>query len=121
MGGHAAYFTCTNRGKASLVLDLTLPKHRDRLKEAVRVCDVLVENFKAGSLERLGLGTDVLFQANPSLIRHSPFETPAVRLSARIPSFNRVSAANRGFRAVSGLAKHVMLKIWLQNAKIIAR
>lgn len=68
MAGHAAYFTCTNRGKASLVLDLKRPEHRERLLEAVRVCDVLVENFKASSLDRLGLGTDVLFRTNPSLI-----------------------------------------------------
>ena len=68
MGGHAAYFTCANRGKASLVLDLKMPADRDRLLQAVAACDVMVENFRAGSLERLGLGPEVLFEANPALI-----------------------------------------------------
>ena len=68
MGGHAAYFTCANRGKASLVLDLKAPADRDRLLQAVAACDVLVENFRAGSLERMGLGPGVLFEANPTLI-----------------------------------------------------
>ena len=78
--------------------------------------------FEGGSLEEVFSTKELsAVRYTDALTRHSPFETPAVRLSARIPSFNRVSAANRGFRAVCGLAKHVMLKIWLQNAKIIAR
>ena len=68
MGGHAAYFTCVNRGKASLVLDLKVTGDRDRLLQAISVADVVVENFRAGSLERLGLGPEVMKVANPRLI-----------------------------------------------------
>ena len=46
MGGHAAYFTCVNRGKASLVLDLKVTGDRDRLLQAISVADVVVENFR---------------------------------------------------------------------------
>ena len=68
MGGHAAYFTCVNRGKSSIVLDLKAASDRDRLLQAIAVADVVVENFRAGSLDRLGLGVDVMMAANPRLI-----------------------------------------------------
>jgi hypothetical protein len=50
--------------------------------------------------------------------RHFPFETSSVRLLTKTPSFNPVSAANRGARAVFVLAEYVMPAILLQNAKI---
>jgi crotonobetainyl-CoA:carnitine CoA-transferase CaiB-like acyl-CoA transferase len=68
LGGESAYFLSINRNKESLTLDLKRP-------EAVRIAaalasraDVLVENFRPGTLERLGLGHEVLSAANPGLI-----------------------------------------------------
>ncbi len=64
----AAYFLCANRGKRSITLDF---KHEDGLAEVRRLardCDVLIENFKAGALTRMGLGYDTLAQENPGLV-----------------------------------------------------
>ena len=68
LGSGAGYFPMYNRGKASICLDL---KSADGLAVARDLCgnaDVLIENFRPGALERLGLGYDALATANPALI-----------------------------------------------------
>lgn len=64
----AAYYHSANRGKKSVTLDLKTDEGRDALKAIVRGADALIENFKTGSLERLGVGWDVLSEVNPRLV-----------------------------------------------------
>ena len=64
----STYFLSTNRNKESIALDLKDEGDRDLLLALVDRADVLVENFRTGVLERLGLGIDVLQQRNPRLI-----------------------------------------------------
>ncbi len=61
-------FRLLNRGKRSMTLNLKASEGRDILLQLVQTADVLVESFRAGTLERLGLGTTVLREANPALI-----------------------------------------------------
>src|SRR5246127_2770189 len=66
--GHSTYFGQLNAGKRSLALDL---KSADAIKlvhQLVKETDVLVENFRPGVMERLGLGYDALRAINPRLI-----------------------------------------------------
>ncbi|HZP37612.1 MAG TPA: CoA transferase [Methylomirabilota bacterium] len=58
----------TNRNKRSLALDVRSPRGRELFLDLVRVCDVVVENFRPGTLERWKLGPDVLREANPRLV-----------------------------------------------------
>src|ERR1043166_5849933 len=55
-GGEAAYFLSVNRSKRSVALDLSRPEGRDLARRLARASDVVVENFRAGTAERLGLG-----------------------------------------------------------------
>ncbi|WP_186525912.1 CaiB/BaiF CoA transferase family protein [Leekyejoonella antrihumi] len=64
----SAYFIRMNRGKKSIVLDLKTASGREELAALVRKADVLVENFAAGVLERLGFPQEHLYEINPSLI-----------------------------------------------------
>jgi crotonobetainyl-CoA:carnitine CoA-transferase CaiB-like acyl-CoA transferase len=64
----SAYFACANRGKKSVTLDLAGPEGQAIARELAGRCDVLLENFKAGDLERYGLGYAQLSQANPGLV-----------------------------------------------------
>ena len=64
----SAYFACANRGKKSLTLDLAHPQGQAIARELAAKCDVLLENFKFGDLERYGLGYAQLKSANPGLI-----------------------------------------------------
>jgi len=64
----SAYFACANRGKKSVTLDLANPKGQAIARELAERCDVLLENFKYGDLDRYGLGYAQLKKVNPGLI-----------------------------------------------------
>ncbi|MGK5112824.1 MULTISPECIES: CaiB/BaiF CoA transferase family protein [unclassified Geodermatophilus] len=64
----STYFLCTNRNKESVTLDLKDDGDKALLTELVRRADVLLENFRPGTLARLGFGTDVLESLNPRLV-----------------------------------------------------
>jgi crotonobetainyl-CoA:carnitine CoA-transferase CaiB-like acyl-CoA transferase len=64
----STYFLSTNRNKESVTLDLKDDGDKELLRELVRRADVLLENFRPGTLARLGFGTEVLEQLNPRLV-----------------------------------------------------
>ena len=64
----AAYFACCNRNKRSVTLDFKQPADLEKLKKMVCAADILVENFKAGSLHKFGLDYDSLSHLNPRII-----------------------------------------------------
>jgi crotonobetainyl-CoA:carnitine CoA-transferase CaiB-like acyl-CoA transferase len=64
----SAYFLSINRNKRSVVLDLKDPADVERLKRLVADADVLIENFRPGVMDRLGLGQDVLDALNRRLV-----------------------------------------------------
>lgn len=67
-GDISALFMAINRGKRSMVLDLKSDGARDILKNLVMQADVLVENFRPGTMVRLGLDYDRLKESNPGLV-----------------------------------------------------
>ena len=66
--GLSPAFGMINRGKRSVALDIRTPEGREALLRLVAQVDVVTENFRVGTMERLGLGQEVLMQANPRLI-----------------------------------------------------
>ena len=64
----STYFLSTNRNKESVTLDLKDDGDKELLRELIRRADVLLENFRPGTLARLGFGTEVLEQLNPRLV-----------------------------------------------------
>jgi len=67
-GGVSTYYLSCNRNKESIVLDLKDPADLDVLLRLVRRADVLVENFRTGVMDRLGLGFERLLEVNPRLV-----------------------------------------------------
>src|SRR3954449_5833171 len=67
-GRESTYFFSANRNKESITLDLKDAADKEVLTELVRRADVLLENFRPGTLAKLGFGTDVLAELNPRLI-----------------------------------------------------
>jgi crotonobetainyl-CoA:carnitine CoA-transferase CaiB-like acyl-CoA transferase len=65
--GESAMFTLLNRGKTSLVLDLKRASDQARLRPLIERADVLVEQFRPGVMQRLGLGYDSVRTINPRL------------------------------------------------------
>ena len=66
--GENPVFTATNGGKRSVAIDLKQSRGRNALLALVRAADVLIESFRPGVMDRLGLGYPVLHAANPRLI-----------------------------------------------------
>ncbi len=96
------WWKMVGRGKRAIVLDL---KTHEGLETMLRLCDsaqVLVENFRPGVLERLGLGPDVLLARNPGLVitRVSGFGQDGPY--ARRPGFATLAEAMSGFAAING-------------------
>ncbi|MCX7620080.1 MAG: CoA transferase [Acidimicrobiales bacterium] len=68
VNGISAYFASLNRGKRSVALDLEDAHDRARLETLLADADVLVENFRAGTMERLGLGWESVHERHPQLV-----------------------------------------------------
>ena len=66
--GHSAYFGQLNAGKRSLALDLKNPDAINLIHQLIEKTDIVVENFRPGVMDRLGLGYDALRVINPQLI-----------------------------------------------------
>jgi crotonobetainyl-CoA:carnitine CoA-transferase CaiB-like acyl-CoA transferase len=100
--GTAAYWTVVGRNKRSTVLDLKSDEGREAVLRLVDDAHVLVENFRPGTLERLGLGPDVLLARNPQLVvcRVTGFGQDGPY--ARRPGFATLAEALSGFAAING-------------------
>ncbi len=66
--GHSYWFAVDNRNKKLMTLDLHLPKGQAIVRRLVETCDVVLENFRPGVLEKWGLGWDALHRINPRLV-----------------------------------------------------
>jgi len=67
-GFGAGFFTCFNRNKKSLAIDLKRDQGRDLFLRLVEQVDVLIENFAPGTVDRLGIGAEICRQRNPRLV-----------------------------------------------------
>jgi crotonobetainyl-CoA:carnitine CoA-transferase CaiB-like acyl-CoA transferase len=100
--GESALFTLNNRGKKSISLDLKTSEGLKLARQIVSQCDVLVENFRPGVAEKMGLGPDMLRDDNPKLIyaRISGFgQTGPFR---DLPAYDLVVQAMSGLMAATG-------------------
>jgi crotonobetainyl-CoA:carnitine CoA-transferase CaiB-like acyl-CoA transferase len=68
IGGESAAFMMLNRGKRGVALDLRDPRGVDVVRRLARRADVLIENFRVGTMERMGIGWESLHQENPRLV-----------------------------------------------------
>ncbi len=68
VGGESAYYLCANRNKKSVTLNLKDERGREVLRGLARQSDIVVENFKVGTLDRMGIGYEALSAENPGLI-----------------------------------------------------
>src|ERR1700759_5171048 len=66
--GESHYFLSVNRGKKSIVVDLKTEAGVALVKDLAAKCDILIENYRPGVMDRLGLGYEALSAANPGLI-----------------------------------------------------
>lgn len=105
-GGFGSYFASINRNKRSLTLDLKKPEGKATLRRLVRSADVLVENYRTGVMDRLGLGYEELAKENPKLVYATlrGFGDPRSGASpyTHWPAYDPVAQAMGGIMGITG-------------------
>src|SRR5690606_18505878 len=66
--GESLYFMAFNRNKRGITLDFRDPAAQERLRALVRKADIVIENFRPGTMEKMGCGYETLREINPRLI-----------------------------------------------------
>ena len=100
--GESAYFLGVNRNKRSLTLDMGGPEGQAVLAALIRTCDVLVENFKLGTLERWGVGDAWLTANAPRVIRCSITGYGSSGPRAGQPGYDFILQAESGLMSICG-------------------
>lgn len=120
MDGLAAYYTCANRSKKSLCLDLKSDEGRQRAQELARHADILVENYRAGTLERYGLGVEALHEINPQLIYCSISGYGRTGPNADRAGYDYVIQAESGLMSVTGFPDGPPTKVGVAVSDLFA-
>jgi len=102
--GEAAYFLGVNRNKRSVTLNLAVPAGQKILADLVRKADVLIDNFKLGTLDKWGF-TDAWFENNaPRLVRCSITGYGSSGPKAALPGYDFILQAESGLMSICGAA-----------------
>ncbi len=112
---YAGYYQSVNRNKLSIALDLKSDAGKEVLRRLVKDADVLVENYRVGVMERLGLSYESLAKINPRLVYAAirGFGDPRTGKSpyADWPAFDVIAQAMGGIMGITGPDAHTPLKI----------
>jgi len=100
--GESAYFMSLNRNKRSMTLNLKHEDGKKLLKELVKQVDVIVENFRPGTMEKLGLGYDVLKEINPKLVYAAASGFGHSGPYSKKPAYDGVVQAMGGIMSITG-------------------
>lgn len=100
--GESSYFISINRNKRSVTLDIRSEFGKEAVRKLATVSDVVVENFKIGSLEKLGLGYDSLSELNPQLIWASITGYGPSGPNASLPGYDLIAIAEGGGMSITG-------------------
>ncbi|WP_110667283.1 CaiB/BaiF CoA transferase family protein [Salinicola halophilus] len=95
-------FLAQNAGKRSVTLDFKRPRDRERFLDLVASADVLVENFRPGVMQRLGLGFDTLKQRNPRLIYCAISGFGQDGPLAHYPAYDQIIQGMAGVMSITG-------------------
>jgi len=101
-GGESAYFLSTNRNKRSVTVDISRPEGQDLLRELAAKSDVILDNFKAGTLDRYGMGPEALLADNPGLVICSISAFGRTGSRANEPGYDAMIQASAGLMSITG-------------------
>lgn len=102
IGAISAYFSCANRNKRSLCLDLHKPESAQVIAALVKDADVLIENFRTGTAERLGVGYEAMRALNPRLVYCSISGYGRTGPGATRAGYDYAVQAEGGLMAITG-------------------
>jgi CoA:oxalate CoA-transferase len=102
VSGQSLYFSFVNRGKESIILNLKEDADRQIFFNMVRKADVVVENYRPGTMDKLGLSYETLSKMNPRLIYASNSGFGQTGPLAKYPAYDTIIQAMSGIMSVTG-------------------
>lgn len=110
--GDSAYYASCNRNKRGIVLDLSTPAGQEAVRRLAARADVVIENFKPGTMEKWGLGyEDVLRPLNPRLVYASISGYGRTGPDADLPGYDFVAQAAGGVMSITGVPDGDPMKV----------
>jgi crotonobetainyl-CoA:carnitine CoA-transferase CaiB-like acyl-CoA transferase len=119
-GEEAAYFLSVNRNKRSLAVDLKSPEGLAAVRRLALTADVLVENFRPGTADRLGLGYEELSRENPGLVYASISGYGQTGPDSRRPGYDAIAQARSGIMSVTGEANGPPVRVGVSSSDLVA-
>jgi formyl-CoA transferase len=119
INGESAYFLSINRNKRSCTIDLKSPAGRDVVLALAGVADVVVDNFRPGTLDKWGLSYAALCAANPRLIQCSITGFGRTGLDADRPGYDLIIQGESGVMDITGEAEGPPMKVGTSIADLV--
>ncbi|OWZ84075.1 CaiB/BaiF CoA transferase family protein [Natranaerobius trueperi] len=107
----SGYYMLFNRGKKSITLNLKDNQGKEIFKNMVKKCDVVVENFKPGVMEKLGLNYEVLSEINPQIVYCSISGFGNTSSFKKRPAYDLVAQAIGGMMSITGYPDKPPVKV----------
>ena len=120
LNGESAYFLSINRNKRSLTLNLKHDKALEILRQMLETADVVVENFRPGTMESFGFGYDTVQHLNPRLVFCSISGYGHTGPASHLPGYDLIIQGEGGIASLTGDAKSPPYKVGTSQADIIA-
>lgn len=118
--GESAYFLAVNRNKRSVVLDLHSSDGRAAAAALIDRCDIVVQNFRPGVMEGLGLDYASVVERNPGLIYCSISAFGTSEAAATLPGYDLLVQAASGLMSITGTEDGEPVKVGVAVADVIA-
>lgn len=119
VNGESAYYLCANRNKQSITLNLKSEEGKEIFRKLVSSGDVVVQNFKSGTLEKMGLGYEDLKELNPSLIMASITGFGTTGPYKDLPGYDYIIQAMSGLMSISGESDGSPMKVGVAIADVL--
>jgi crotonobetainyl-CoA:carnitine CoA-transferase CaiB-like acyl-CoA transferase len=116
----STYFLSANRNKESITLDLKSDDGRDVLRRLATHCDVLIENFRPGVLDRLGFSTQTLHELNPRLVVLSISGFGHDGPQGGRPGYDQIAQGEAGLMSVTGSGPNDVQRVGVPIADLLA-
>jgi len=114
------YFLSLNREKKSITLNLKSEQGKQILKDLVKQFDVLVENYRPGTMEKLGLGYDVLKEVNPKLIYAAASGFGHSGPDSKKPAYDILAQGRGGIMSITGWPDTPPTRVGMSTGDITA-
>ncbi|HEU0025147.1 MAG TPA: CaiB/BaiF CoA-transferase family protein [Thermoleophilaceae bacterium] len=118
--GEAAYFLAVNRGKRSVAIDLADPAGRELAQDLCGGAQVVIENFKVGGADRLGVGYESVRERNPQVVYCSISGFGSLRHPADRPGYDFVAQAESGLMSITGAEDGPPYKVGVALVDVLA-